>query len=495
MVIQLLKFQFLKSFRSVSFTKNMLSSFFVGLFVFIILFYLLVVAFLLGKLLTEGFNAEDPLLFLNSVLFFVFLTEFITRYFMQKLPILELESLLHLPISVSKLVHFLLIKSVFTPFSILILLLFGPFAFMEIAPEYGKSAAWQWLLTLVFVSWFLHWFSLWFKKVSSDSLLGIGAIVLVYAIGFGSVYFGYFNLGDLFAPVFNYALASPVPFLLSAGVCLSGYFLLYRYHVNNAWLEETTTKNTNRFLNQSLGFLSRFGLAGELADAEWKLIIRHKKSRNYLFISLLFLAYGLLFYGNPTYGEPGEFSAVYLFLGIFITGVFIIQYGQLFLSWNSANFDFYMLRSNGIEALIQGKYLLFVIISVICFVLSVPYVYFGWNVLFTHLASLLFNLGVSIHLVVYLALWQPKPMNLNKSALFNYEGVGIAQFLIFIPLLVAPYAVFLPLYFMFDYTVGLLVLSFTGIAGILFSRNLVQIAVNMVERDKYEISSSFRQES
>jgi hypothetical protein len=248
-------------------------------------------------------------------------------------------------------------------------------------------------------------------------------------------------------------------------------------------------------MDKSFGFLSRFGLLGEFADLEWKLILRHKKSRSYLFISALFLLYGLIFYGNPLYQSDSGISYMYIFVGTFITGVFMIQYGQLFLSWNSANFDFFLCRPHGAASLIRGKYLLFIVISTICFLLSVPYVYFGWDVLLVHFVTYLFNLGVTIHLVINLALWKPKPMDLSKGSFFNYEGVGVAQYLMIIPMVVIPYLIFVPFSLLFDTYIGLLAMAVVGIVGIIFNDKLSMIAVNRLIKSKYEISTSFRQET
>ena len=114
--------------------------------------------------------------------------------------------------------------------------------------------------------------------------------------------------------------------------------LCTRFYFDNAYLEDLSAEDEIRFVGQSIGFFSRFGLAGELANLEWKLIIRHKKSRTYLMLSAFFLLYGLIFYTNPMYqSEDGGVSAIFIFVGVFITGIFMIQYGQQFLSWNSGN--------------------------------------------------------------------------------------------------------------------------------------------------------------
>jgi len=172
----------------------------------------------------------------------------------------------------------------------------------------------------------------------------------------------------------------------------------------------------------------------------------------------------------------------------------MLQYGQLFLSWNSANFDFFLNKKDGIAALVRGKYLLFIAISCLCFVLSVPYVYFGWDILLIHLATFIFNVGITIHMVVFMALWKPKPMDLNKGGVFNFEGVGIAQYLMVIPLMAGPYMVFLPFAIWINDYAGLLALAVIGAVGIFFFNPLTQFSIRRVVQHKYEISSSFRQE-
>src|SRR5699024_10478890 len=130
-------------------------------------------------------------------------------------------------------------------------------------------------------------------------------------------------------------------------------------------------------------------------------------------------------------------------------------YGQYFLSWNSSHFDFFLSRENGQTALVTGKYLLFVCISVLCFLLSIPYVYFGWEILLIHFVTLLFNIGVNIHFIIYFSMWKPKPINLDKGNMFNFEGVGAAQFLMGIPFIIAPYIIYLPFALWLNGTAGL----------------------------------------
>jgi hypothetical protein len=484
----------LKSVRSTSFAKSALATGFLVFIALLLLSYVFMAGLFLGRIIDEFAEGQDPIAFLNSFLIYFFLGEFMYRYFVQKLPVVDLESLLHLPIGKKKIVSVLLLRSFLSPLNIIALLLFLPFGVEAVQEDFGVMGLVSWLGTLLCLSWSLHWFMLWFKQRFEDSLIGLGVIFLVVLLSGGSTYLGWFNVGALLAPFFSAATLSILPLVGSLVLLGLVYTITYRFYVSHAYLEELGEEEEYRVAGQSFGLFSRFGMAGELANLEWKLILRHKKSRTYLMLSAFFLLYGLMFYTNPVYQSESGISPFYIFVGVFITGIFMIQYGQLFLSWNSANFDFFIQRKGGLEALVRGKYLLFLSISGVCFLASVPYVYFGWEILLVHLATFLFNAGVLIHVIIYVALWKPKPMDLNKGAMFNYEGVGAAQFLIILPLMAGPYLVYLPFAYLVSDYVGLLALGVTGLAGILAFRPLSRIITNRLLANRYEISSSFRQE-
>ncbi|WP_332914223.1 DUF5687 family protein [Algoriphagus boritolerans] len=253
-----------------------------------------------------------------------------------------MESLLHLPIGKGRIIQMLLLRSFISPLSIIAILLFLPFSIEVVDAKYGVIGALTWIATITFTSWTIHWFMLWFKQRFEDSLIGLFVIFLVLVLGAGSSYMGWFNLGEIMKPVFDFSLTSPIPLLGMLGVMIAAYLLCYRFYVSNAYLEDLSEEEDVRFVNQSIGLFSRFGLAGEMANLEWKLIIRHKKSRTYLMLAGFFLLYGLIFYKNPQYATAGSgINWFFIFVGIFITGIFMLQYAQLFLSWNSANFDFF----------------------------------------------------------------------------------------------------------------------------------------------------------
>lgn len=494
MFFELIRLQFLKSIRSTSFAKSLITNIVLGLVILLLLSYVVLAGVFLPKIIQELTGTEDTLSVLNSYLIYFFFFEFMYRYFIQQLPVVDLESLLHLPIGKRKIMHMLLIRSFFSPMSIIALLLFLPSGVQVVLPEYGSMGLLGWIGSIVLTSWILHWFMLWFKQKFEDSTIGLVIVVAVLVLGSGASYMGWYNLGEIMKPVFDFAMTSLIPLIVLAIGLVGSYYLCFSYYLSNAYLEDLSEEENVRFTDQSIGFFSRFGNAGEMANVEWKLIIRHKKSRTYIMLSIFFLLYGLIFYTNPAYQSEDGISPIFIFVGVFITGIFMIQYGQLFLSWNSQNFDYYLMKKGGVEELVKGKYLLFISISCLSFLASVPYVYFGWEFLIIHFATFIFNIGVLVHAIIYLALWKPKPMDLNKGAMFNYEGVGAAQWLMILPMMGLPYLVYLPFSLLVSDYAGLIALFVCGIIGILSFKVLSRININRVYSNKYEISSSFRQE-
>ena len=89
-------------------------------------------------------------------------------------------------------------------------------------------------------------------------------------------------------------------------------------------------------------FLNRFGIIGELITLEIKLILRHKRTKSLLYMSVFFLFYGFLYYTNQLYKNN---DGMLFFVAMFITGFPMITYGQWVISWDSSHFDSLMTRN------------------------------------------------------------------------------------------------------------------------------------------------------
>ena len=119
MVKTLIKLEALKRIRSTSFARSLTIGIFILLIGVLLLGYLLLFGLFLNKIITEVLEKPDAINFINSNLLYFFLLELIYRYFIQQLPVINLENYLHLPIPKSTIVHFLLVWSFISPLNII----------------------------------------------------------------------------------------------------------------------------------------------------------------------------------------------------------------------------------------------------------------------------------------------------------------------------------------------------------------------------------------
>jgi hypothetical protein len=157
MVTTLLSHSWKKLSRSVSFSKELTTTILLTLFGLMFLGYSLVLGFALDRIITNGLKQEDSFQFLNGLLLYYFVFEFMIRYFLQNLPVLDVQPYLHLPLKRSRIVHYLLVKSLSHGMNLLVFILFSPFAFTAIASRFGMASAFSWILTLGLISFCLHY--------------------------------------------------------------------------------------------------------------------------------------------------------------------------------------------------------------------------------------------------------------------------------------------------------------------------------------------------
>jgi hypothetical protein len=493
MASEFIRLLLLEKVRSLSFGRDLVSGLMVFIFVGFILFYLVGLSVYLGTILKNLFEVQDVPAFLNKAAFFYLLAEFLIRFMIQKKPLFDLNSFLHLPIKKSSVIHYLLARSLFSPFSLLVIILFVPITISDINPVYGPRYSSLWLATLFFFSIALHYFVLWLKEVNNERFVGTAFVFVIAVIPFVLLYFDLYNFGEVTASFFTLSLSGPIPLIVSSSATVSCYMLIHKRYIGNAYLDRFTKQGFAFMSGAGTDLFSRFGVAGTYADTELKLILRHKKSRGFLFVSLFALLYGLFMYNMESDASLMEASGLYLFVGIFIVSIFFINYGQLFLSWNSSSFDFFMVQQHGLEALFRGKLLLMIVISFFLYLLSIPFIYFGWQVLIYHTVAILYTAGIGIHIVVRISLWEPKPMDINKGVMFNYEGVGFAQFLMGIPFFVLPYVIYVPVSYLFDSYSAMAAVGLFGLTGIVFYDKIVSYNVRQLQAKRHQISSTFRQ--
>ncbi|WP_296621650.1 DUF5687 family protein [Marivirga sp.] len=481
----ILKHQWISFRRSPAFEKDLGVKIFLSILGLFVLLNIIVASFSLEGIIEQFRNDMSPISFINQFLLYYFVIELVIRYFLQTVPVLDIEPYLHLPISKKLISNFLLIKSLFSPYNLLAPAIFIPIYYKIGIPHLGQEEAIIWLIFNLSISLSLHFFNILFKKKWDNSLLAWGVIVIIFTLHYiGQNYldkniipFGYWADMVVNSPIFL-----SVPLLLLIGLI----FICYHFFSSHLYTEDLTDAKmlSGETLTSKLGNWENKGLLNTLVVQELKLILRHKRSRSSLLMAGLFLLYPLFIFSM---GEETQSNVMVIFMSIFFTGIFIMQYGQFLWSWNTNQMDFFLTKINPYTLWVESRYRLLLYSALITSVLSIPYIYFGYEIMFAMAMAALYNIGINSMLIIRIGLWSPKPIELDKSSMMNYQGVGAAQFLIGLPVILGPSFIYILFSYLGNNTIGILVVGITGLIGIFLRKKFFNAISKKLKKDKYKL--------
>ena len=181
------------------------------------------------------------------------------------------------------------------------------------------------------------------------------------------------------------------------------------------------------------------------------------------------------------------------FCAMFMTGILMLMFGQWLISWDSRHFDSLMTKNIPIKTYMQANYYLLISFNIICFIVTTPYFILGMRFVYLHLAAFIFNMGVNIFLLMFLATYNVKRIDLSKSSAMNYQGTTYKSFLIVLPIMFLPMIIVWGLSTFYSLSVALCALSLIGITGIVFRKQLLDVCVNQFNKRKYKLAEGFRE--
>ena len=430
----------------------------------------------------------DPLVTINKFLVYYFLFDLAFRLMLQKIPVLNIRPLLVLPIKRPTIVHFSLGKTALSFFNILHAFLFIPLSVVLIYEGYDVASVVYWHLgvfALVYINNFLN-----IILSNKDQLFGIFLAIL--AVLGGLQYYGYFDVTLYSAPFFEALFHSVGVFGIPLVILGLLYYYTFVYFKNELYLDAGLAVKGEIAKTEDLTWLNQFGTLGTFLKNDIKLIKRNKRSKTTVLMSVLFLFYGLIFFGNPT--QP---QVMYIFAGIFVSGGFLFTFGQFVPSWDSSYYQLMMTQNIPYRGYLNSKWWLIVIATFASTILASFYLYFGWQVYLTIVAGAIYNIGINSHLVLLGGAFTKTPIDLTQSqgAFGDKKAFNVNTMLLSIPKLVLP----LLLYGLGKYFGGQeLGLAFVALAGVIgFAlRNWVFLQIEKIyKREKYKTIAAYKQKS
>ena len=481
----------LKAFwRSKNTGKSIAIRIVMGLLILYLFACMFLVGLFLNKILERALPHDDVVVSFCGIILLYYLVDLFMRLQLQELPTLRVQPYLQLPVKRNALVRYLAFTALLSVFNLWPFVLFMPFIFKIIATDSGLTAAFAFLIALAGFAVFNNYLALYIKRKSNlNGWVFLIAAVVIILIGMADFYWHLYSIRNLSYLFFGRLITQPALALLPVLLGVLMYYLNFAYLKQNLYLEELGSRNANKYRSSTeYPLLSRFGSIGDLVANELKLIFRNKRSRSALIMGLFIMLYGLIFYNNPKMNIEGY----KVFVGMFMTGIFIISYGQFMFGWQASHFDGLLVSKIKVSEFLKAKYLLFTIISTFYFLLTVPYVYFGWKTLLIHFIMFLWNIGINITIVLFFANRNYKRIDLSKGAAFNWEGVSANQYILSLPLLLAPYVIYLPCKLLGHGDIGLALLAATSLVFIL-TRNfwIKQLEADFYTK-RYKIAEGFR---
>jgi len=479
-------------FRSASFGKSLGIKIFMG---FLALYF---IAFFLGGgiFLYQGLEKtipkKDPLLIVNSFLFFWILGDLLFRFFFQKLPVMSVKPLLTLPVSRGKVVNFVLGKSALSFFNMLPLFAILPFGVSLLKRDYPLGAVLTWIAAICVTTLIINFLNFIIESFSAETELSFLPVIVVTGGLFALDYFNIISFKYLVGSLFNGIYESPVLLLVLLLLLVAIYSINYKLLHKKLFLDSGLKTEVKEVSASNLDWTKNFGDIAPFMQLDLRLIWRNKRTKSSVWMLAMGLLYGLIFYPNPAYNDKPYF---FVFVGIFSTGIFLINFGQFIPAWDSGYYKLLMSQNIKYEQYLKSKFTLMALSVIVLFLLGLPYVYFGWKVLFAHFAAAIYNIGINTHVILWGGSFNRKKIDLSQKAAFNYQGTGAVQWLIGIPLLLIPMALFGILNWLLSFQIACIVLIVLGVLGIVFHQKLMRHITEKYSESKYKMIDAFDQDN
>ena len=430
----------------------------------------------------------DPLLTLNQFLIYWFLFDLGLRYFIQQMPVINIKPLIIMPIKRSQVVKFLLAKTSLSIFNILPLLFFVPFSITLIVKGYHPLYVLSWFAGILALVYFNNYAIYLINKTKIYFAIILGLIAGLLALQ----RYGIFDITDYAYVFFHGLYTNPAWILVPIVLAIYAFFANYQYYMKHFYVDGAVSQKAEKVKALDLKFVDKFGKVAPFLKNDIKLILRNARPKQVLLMSFFFLFYGVIFYTQDIYRNM---PAVLAFASMFVTGGFLLSFGQLVPSWDSEYYKLMMSQNIPYREYLKSKLVLMIFAVLVSTILSLPYLYFGWDIYKLILAGASFNIGLNSFITLYGGALNRVPVELNvkAKAFQNTNGFNVTQLLISLPKIIGPMIIFYIPYKLISFDAGIIILALSGLLGLVFQNQFLNFIENIYQGQKYKTLAAFNE--
>ena len=439
--------------------------------------------------LKEDFHLE-PLATVNRFLVYYLVGDLVIRWFFQKMPVTNIKPLLTLPIKRNTIVHYSLAKTGISFFNVIHAFFFIPFTVVLLTHGYGYQAI-LWHLGIMAMIYANNYINV---LINNKDLIFYPLLAIIVSLALAH-YFKLFTITDFTKPFFHGFYTINYLFLVPIALAFIVYYFSFNYFKNELNLDTGLAKKSDEAKTENLTWLNQFGTLGTFLKNDIKLLKRNKRSRTTVFMSFLFIFYGLLFFTNSieAYNNP----AMRVFAGIFVSGGFLFTFGQFIPSWDSAYYQLLMSQNISYRQYLTSKWWLMVIGTVISTIIASFYLYFGWQTYMLIVVGAIYNIGVNSHLVMLGGAYVKTPIDLTMAnkAFGDKQAFNMKTMLISLPKLLVPMGLYAAGYYLFSANIGFLFVALAGVLGFAL-RDMVFTKIEKIYKtEKYATIAAYKQKN
>jgi hypothetical protein len=439
-------------------------------------------------MIEDGLKLE-PFQVVNQVAIYYMVFDLAFRYFLQKMPVMNIKPLMYLPIKRKAIVNFAMGKTMISFFNVLHAFFFIPFSIVLIIEGFPPLQVIAWYIAIlgwIYCNNFINIF------INNKDVVFYGVVAFVIVM-IGLQYYGVFDLTYYTAPIFKAFYAIPYLALIPVVLAVVFYKMAFSYFKKNLYLDAGLSVKHDIAETEDYSWLDRFGSLSTFLKNDIRLLRRNKRSKMTLIMSVVFLFYGLLFFTGSVEAYDGPFWKI--FAGIFVSGGFLFTFGQFVPSWDSAYYPLMMSQNIRYKEYIASKWYLMVFATIISTVVSAFYLYWGWQAYAAVVVGAIYNIGVNSHLVLWGGAYIKSPIDLttSKKAFGDKQAFNAKTMLLTIPKLLLPMAIYAAGHFTLGEAFGFALVALSGLVGFLFKNKVFDIIEKVYKSEKYKTLAAYKQ--
>jgi len=223
-----------------------------------------------------------------------------------------------------------------------------------------------------------------------------------------------------------------------------------------------------------MSWLDRFGRYASFLRNDVRLIVRNKRARVTVLMSIVFLFYGVFMFN--TSGKEAIPMTFAVFLAFFSTGGFLMLFGQYVPSWDSSYYPLLMTQNVLYRDYLMSKWLIIALGTFVSTILCFFYIFVDMKLFYLILAMGIFNIGVNGYFVLWGGAYLKTPMDLTaaKNVFGDKNAFNLRVMLISMPKVLLPVLFYFLGSLIYPFWGGFVLLILIGLAGIFFYKYAFQ---------------------